>query len=765
VTKRSNKRVALLIPFALLASFAFAGISGSVAAQTNTPNKVVDFETITGTLNTDGSLSQVRLLDDLRIYGQGNVTVTDPSSTDGLRNLMGYSGAVAQSNNTVQYTVDDLNGSKQFLTVSTPDKPPPVAMDIAYTLNGQSVANGADLVDKSGEVGISFTVKNTTSETKIVSYKDSSGNRLTSPMQVPLPLVAQLQVTLPPNIFTQVDASGADIVTDAFGNKIVNWALVLVPPVGDVTQTVTLLAHADGFALGPVQLAAAPVAPSSRNYLDFAENQFSNGVQQAGSLYSGASQIADNLDQLHDGTLQLLDGMKKLYAGSQKLTDGLAQAFAGSGQLTSGLNTAASGSGQITTGLGQIHGGLEQLAGKLPSAVAGVGTPSDPSDASLAGGVAALRDGLKQILDGLEQIKAGLPGVKDAVNGIKTIAQSLAAGLTSGPTSVKGGADSISSIASGLASQISGASANCGGDPTCVAVVNNVVAGVTKCLTGTTGNDCGAGVPSIQTIAGLISDGAQQIATCLAGSGFTDCSANPPTPSITTIATLVVAGVDKILAGLGSTTTPNTLIWGTNQAYKGTSLLLDGLAQLRSGLEKAVEGLGNNSVQHSLVGGTFAAYQGSQQLTAGLRGQAAPGSQQLTEGLGQAHSGSGKITGGLGQATGGASQLEQGVYTINELGVREVARQANDTQGTIGAQLAVMQAEDKRAESEALLYGPPSSDQAKTVVGGSTVVLTMDALDGRKGQTVDRGIFAAIALALLVGLGLLGIRGMRRRAA
>src|SRR5438034_7742850 len=126
--KRTNRRIAMLIPCALLSSFAFAGLPGNAAAQTSEPNKVVDFETIAGALNSDGSLARVRLFDDLRIYGNGSVTVTDPNSTAGLRNLMGYSGPTVVGDNTVQYTVNDLQGSKQFLTVSDPgDAPLPVA--------------------------------------------------------------------------------------------------------------------------------------------------------------------------------------------------------------------------------------------------------------------------------------------------------------------------------------------------------------------------------------------------------------------------------------------------------------------------------------------------------------------------------------------------------------------------------------------------------------------------------------------------------------
>ena len=134
-----KKRIALLLPFALLASFAFAGVPGSQASTPSTPNKVVDFETIAGALNADGSLARVRLLDDLRMYGTGDVTVTDPDSTNGLRNLLGYSGPTAVGTNMVRYHVSNLNGSKQFLTVSTPDRNPPLAMSVGYTLNEQSI--------------------------------------------------------------------------------------------------------------------------------------------------------------------------------------------------------------------------------------------------------------------------------------------------------------------------------------------------------------------------------------------------------------------------------------------------------------------------------------------------------------------------------------------------------------------------------------------------------------------------------------------------
>jgi hypothetical protein len=77
----------------------------------------------------------------------------------------------------------------------------------------------------------------------------------------------------------------------------------------------------------------------------------------------------------------------------------------------------------------------------------------------------------------------------------------------------------------------------------------------------------------------------------------------------------------------------------------------------------------------------------------------------------------------------------------------------------------MLQAEDQRAMTSSLLYGPPSSGQAKTVVGGSGVVLVMDELDGRVRDTEVRNIFVGIGLLLMLGLALLRARGVRRVAA
>src|SRR5436305_387027 len=112
-------------------------------------------------------------LDDLRVFGHGAVTVVDPSGTQDVRNLLGYSGPSVQGGNLV-YHLSNLEGSKQFLTVSTPEKQPPLAMAVQYSIDGRRIS-GQDLVGKSGDVQITFTVHNTTAKTMNVTYKDATG--------------------------------------------------------------------------------------------------------------------------------------------------------------------------------------------------------------------------------------------------------------------------------------------------------------------------------------------------------------------------------------------------------------------------------------------------------------------------------------------------------------------------------------------------------------------------------------------------------------
>ena len=378
----------------VLGIFAIVGGPMHVVAGTDEPNQVVNFETIFASLDAGGTPKTVRLVDNLRVFGQGDVVVTDPTSTEDFRMLSGF-GSPEVGDDQVTYTVEGLDGVEEFVSVSNPGMDPPVGMLVTYMLEGERI-EPEELVGRSGDVQVVFDVYNNTAEPREVTYKDGAGERHTVTEEVPLPMVAQLQLELPAEHFSKIDAPDAEKVTSSRGDITLLWNLVMVPPIGDTVQSVELSTEVEDFQLGPVRLTAVPVAPKNREFLAFAEDEFAHGRESASGLYEGSTQLGASMEDLHDGTLELLDGMTQLLTGAQELAAGLGEAFTGSGKLTAGLNEAHSGSAELTAGLNEGHAGSGKITDGLGDAEKGSGKITD--------GLGDLEGGMSQIGDGLNQL-------------------------------------------------------------------------------------------------------------------------------------------------------------------------------------------------------------------------------------------------------------------------------------------------------------------------------------------------------------------------
>jgi putative membrane protein len=749
----------------VLAMIGLAGSPSAVLAQTEEADQVLSYETVFGSLEADGTLRNVRLVNDLRIIGEGDITVTDPTSTDDFRTLSGFSEPEL-SDGQATYTVEGLDGEAQFVTASTPDEPPPVSMAVTYYLNGERIA-ADDLVGQSGRVQIVFDVSNDTGESQELTYEDGDGNEHTFVEEVPIPMVAQLTLELPPDNFTNIEAPDAEQVVDPRGNITALWNLVMIPPIGSTVQSPEIVMDAEDFEMGAVRLISVPVAPETREFLAFAEEEFASGEDRASGLYSGATELSDSIDELHEGTLDLVDGMERLFEGSRELTAGLGEAFSGSGELAAGLGEATAGSGELTAGLGEAVAGSGELT-------AGIGRAQSGSS-RITGGLGTLRGGLRRIGGGLDQLAAGLPEgqagaqeIAQAAAGIQQIVAGLAGGLQN---AIDGASDlsvGASNIAAGAGQIITGAGGiNTGAgtiatlcDPAAHApcgtidvIAGQIQTGATQIQGGATAIQSGAN--QLAAGATAISAGLNDAQACLVGGGA-PCSGNP---SVSAIAGLIRGGAMELAAGIGDAISGvGRLSSGVGDAISGTTQLFQGSSELTAGLAEGAAG------SAELTAGLGEASAGSSLLTAGLV-EATSGAGLLNAGLGEASAGSGRLSEGIGEAQDGAKQIEQGVYSVNELGVKEIARGANDTAAELARSLALMEAQDERAATEAFTYGPPSSDQAETVVGGSGYVLTMDQLDGRQQDSTIRGIAVGVGFLALIGLGILGARGLTRGSA
>ncbi|MGH2678565.1 MAG: hypothetical protein ACRDHB_09430, partial [Actinomycetota bacterium] len=628
--------------------------------------RVVDYETVFASLDSDGAPRNVRLVDTIRVSGEGDVVVTDPTSTEDFRVLSGFQSPEV-GDGEVTYTIENLSGTEEFVAASTPDVEPPVSMRVVYYLDGELV-EAEDVVGQTGRVTIDFDVTNDTGATTELTYKDAAGEEQSFTQEVPVPMVAQLQMELPGDRVTNIFAPDAEMITDPQGDITMLWNMVMVPPIGSTVQSPMLMMDAEDFELGAIRLLAVPVAPVEREFLNFAEEEFQGGVDKASGLYEGATELSSSIEELHDGTLDLLDGMQQLFDGAQELAAGLAEGFTGSGKLTAGLGEAVAGSSELTAGLGEAQSGSGRITGGLGDLKGGL--------KQIGGGLDLLSEGLPAGQAGAEDIAEAADGIQQIAAGLATNLQAIATGagqIQAGAGQIQTGAGGIQTIVSGLASNLGTAStllggipALCDADPDCAGATGIVARaltaqaianGVSACLTGG-GTPC-SGNPSVSNIAGSIGTGAAQIVAgagqiqagslaiqaCLVGGG-TPCSGNP---SVSAIAGLIEAGAVELALGVAEA--------------------LDGLGQLSAGVDEAIDGSKRLFAgSQELTAGLGEGVEGSQKLTAGL-GEADSGSGELTAGLGKAASGSDRLAEGIGEAKGGAGQIEQGVYSVNELGV------------------------------------------------------------------------------------------------
>jgi putative membrane protein len=837
--KRATRLGALAV---VLGVFASVATSGAGFAAGNKASKVVDFKTMYASLRSDGTVDESGLVDNLRVFGQGNVVVTVPMPTKDFRNLGGFSGASA-GDGRVTWHVDSLHGSRNFVSVGTPDTAPPIGMNVAYAMDGRS-APGPDLVGRAGHVRIAFTVSNDTARVQKVAYTLPDGTKKTVWLKVPVPMLAQLQLILPQGHFSTVDAPLAAQFNTPTGDLVVQWNLVLAPPLGALTQTYVLTANTTDFEMGPVLVAGTAVVPKGKTFLTYAKDQLAGGANQATTLFDGAQQLGAGMDKLHAGTLKLQDGLERLFAGSGKLTAGLQKAASGSGQLTAGLGRARTGSGKITGGLGQLQsglgkilGGLQLLASKLPAARDGA--------QAIADGAAALDAGVAQIQFGLTLFKGCMTGstcvLVSGTDSLTTLADQVRAlaahvnpqlrrsllsvvssrarlsaclsGVTcDGRPSIPSLAVAIERALSDIPSRAEAASSQAGAiaaaagevaqkagdigaacDPAAYAGCSGIrdQANAIQGLAGGIGGDA-AGIRSdagaISSDVGGVSRDAMAIRSlaaslvlsgvdCLAG-GASGCNGRPSATSLlssidaaSAAATDIASAMDKLAKGV-ATGLQQALdgIGNPNPKQKtirgGLAAIQAGALRLAAGVGLALNGLGNTTTGNTLIGGTALGlhgtqllHAGSQQLTTGL-GTAQSGSSRLTAGLGLAASGSGKITNGLGKAKAGGVKIANGVALANKLGVQRIAKGANDTVNQLQGSLSLLRAEEGRAADLPPPYQPPSSDQADTVIGASSVVLSLDALDGRGHDSTIRSLFT---LLMIGGLGLLALVGLRAR--
>ena len=315
IRQRTAFRIAVLgaaVPAAFM-----LGAGPALAASDVT---VSNTETIQAHLDATGKVKDKRVYEQLAFTGKGQVDVSNPVSSDGLRNLDGFKGYDVKDGNMVA-TVD-VDGEKRMRTVSNYTKDLPLNVEVTYTLDGKQVKPG-DVVGKNGILEVHYKVTNNTGKPGTVSYDDGTGKQVTKDEQITIPMVGSLSTTLPSN-FTEVTSEQANMAGDGHGGTKLSFTMTLFQPIGSETAEFGYKARVKDGIVPPASISALPVDPLASPSFSGGAASYKSGADTGAALTGGAIQIDENLLKLRDGSATLLAGLIKLQAGAHKLNDGLA---------------------------------------------------------------------------------------------------------------------------------------------------------------------------------------------------------------------------------------------------------------------------------------------------------------------------------------------------------------------------------------------------------------------------------------------------------
>jgi putative membrane protein len=717
--------------------------------------QVVNTETLQVYVTSDGDVQSKRVYEQLALTGHGPISFKNPVGSSGVRNIDGFGGlSVQDGEQTVDTTVD---GTKRLRSVTNYEGDLPLEISIKYVLDGKTI-DPDDLVGADGELEVTYTVKNATAKQETISYPDGKGGTKTETVEVPVPIVGQMEAALPPS-FTEVSSPQANLAGDGQGGTRAAFTMTLFPPLGADTMTFSYKARVSDAVVPPTSVTALPINPLENPTFKTAGESYKSGADTGLQLANGATLINDNLLRLRDGAGKLVQGLIQLHDGSQQLSGGLDQLDGGVGELSSGAEQLAAGQRSLTDGLTKLYNGVDglpanvkgalkknkdylKLLGALTNIADGVGHLDDPATKkTLLGGMNAIAEGLDYpgANDCLVAASGGVPvkcGVVDALSIMIGLLQSTAAsadveGLKPELTSLW----AANSCAVPLATGLTGLGGTCQDIATVYDSLYRVPGSGQSLLFGGVQFKLGAAASSLGDVATKLQD--QLLAP---GAGLDQLRAGLSNPQ----------ALKDCSKALDTGTTADDCGIREGSLYlrdTGIPLLVDGIAanvrtQLLAGIGVPTKGC---DPKKTLRCGAAALADGGDQLVAGV--------DQLVAGVTLLDDGGGQLADGLGEARDGAPKLEDGASRLSKEGMVKLIKAGKDTTQQYGKLYATIEAGAKRGEQEKMLFGAPSDANGLTAY---SYELLGD--DGNGSRNLQRGLGA---------LGLLGLSwgglALRRR--
>ncbi|TDD71706.1 hypothetical protein E1262_06155 [Jiangella aurantiaca] len=401
-----------------------------VAAPTAAADvEVTNTETVQVYLNPDGGVDRARVYDQLDLTGTGSVDLSNPVTTDGLRNLDGFGDTDTEDGEAVLQT--DVDGEQRRRTVSDFEGDLPLSVSVEYRLDGE-VVDADEVVGESGELEVRYRVVNETGERREIEYDDGTGTTVTAEEEVYVPMVGTMTTTLPSS-FTDVRSGEANMGGDGRGGTRLTYALTLFPPIGSAEQEFGYTAVIEDGIVPEATLSALPVSPLDSPTYATGVAGYQGGIESGIELTAGAQTIDENLLRLRDGAADLLGGLIQLRDGAQELSTGLSdRAAPGARDLADGLGgQLAPGARELRAGAQEFYQGVNgELAPGAQRLADGAGVLADGLSSRLVPGAGQLADGGAELAEGLQgRLAPGASQLADGASDAAAGAGQLAEGL------------------------------------------------------------------------------------------------------------------------------------------------------------------------------------------------------------------------------------------------------------------------------------------------------------------------------------------------
>lgn len=470
-------------------------------------------------------------------------------------------------------------------------------------------------------------------------------------------------------------AKAAESSKDAYigAQKIAAGVNTLADQMGAIqTGAKKMAAGADAASTG-TQTAINTISDQMIPALSDAQAKLNKHVNVDGAVAS-LKDAQSTLTSLSTQTKGIADQLTTVSSGLSKVSASLGQIESQSTQAASDVDTAAD---HIAKSNYAVTAAAKQLAaidttGMTDDQIAALNKAKSQLDAVSTGDLASAQSEAKSAADANTQIKQEIDGVMKSVDTLQSGIAQQAEGFQKASESLAADAKALQSTASSLSDddyvvleqevaqvnaglkQMVGSSNDTSSKPTLYGLkagINDIkdgASGLSKQISNGSGD-----MKQLVEGADTLRDGLQ----VLSEGGTLQGKSS--------------AGLNGAVKALGDTSTPDTLLYGSNAIWKG-------LAQMNASAPTLADGVNQvNSGAHQLASGSAQLASGSNQLANGTD-QLANATPALVNGIAALKAGSSQLASGAVSAQDGSAQLSDGLKQFNDEAIQKIVSAYND---------------------------------------------------------------------------------------